>query len=178
MEQEKKKISIPEMTPDEIMKLYSHIKPIVWRDGKRVYLRQLCKKEAIDQVFTKIESEGEEEKEVNYSELAKLADIRMLHRWGYHMYFKPSVGEVIRQIPKEMINDVVAFQLLHGSTSNLFKETFNAGYHTSVVRLYKTKGKDDIAAEPPKPYPNKDTVKPIGMTDEEFTRFYEFFRKD
>ena len=60
---------------------------------------------------------------VDFTKLSVLEDRKMLHGWGYYGFFKPSVGEVIRQIPKDSLEKVVAFEIIDGaiamnSTSN------------------------------------------------------------
>ena len=174
-----RKIRIPVMEDNEITKWYETIKPIVnYKTDETlklnsVYLRELTEEELSNISYTWLTKENYADK-VDYSKLSVLADVKMLHRWSYYGYFKPSVGEIIRQIPKKMLEKVVAFEIIYSpddwSDFNLFKEEFDESYHVSVVRLYQAKDDSNIAAEKiMTEYPSKeDTVPPIGMSDEEF----------
>lgn len=174
-----RKIRIPVMEDDEITKWYETIKPIVnYKTDETlklnsVYLRPLTEEELSNISYTWLTKENYAD-EVDYSKLSVLADVKMLHSWSYYGYFKPSVGEIIRQIPKKMLEKVVAFEIIYSpddwSDFNLFKEEFDESYHVSVVRLYQAKDDSNIAAEKVMTeYPSKeDTVPTIGMLDEEF----------
>lgn len=51
----------------------------------------------------------------------------MLHGYGYYGLFKPSVGEIIRQIPKDLLEKVVAFEIIAGAigmAEEQFKKLF------------------------------------------------------
>lgn len=72
--------------------------------------------------------------------LKAVADIRTYHVYGYYGLFKPSVAEVIAQIPGDLLPSVVAFEIIqHPETaSDLNKETqaLNDGFHVAKTRLY------------------------------------------
>ena len=174
-----RKIKIPIMKNKEIAKWYENMKPIVNGKtsenlkSKSVYLRLLTKEELTDRSYTWLTKENYAD-EVEYGKLSLLADIKMIHKWSYYGFFNPSVGEIIRQIPKELLGKVVAFEIIYlpknSSDFNLFKKEFDAGFHVSVVRLYQAKDDSNIAAEGTVlKYPSEDdTVPPIGMSKEEF----------
>ena len=167
-----RKIDIPKMKSEDIVKWYSTIKPIVYHDGKPVYMRELTDKELTNVAYTWLNYENDYADTVDFSKLSVLADVKMLHGWGYYGLFKPSVGEVIRQIPSEMLENVVAFQIIYSphtsSDFGLFKPEFDAGFHVSVVRLYQAKDDTNEVAEPVGEYPNEDSSLPVGMTEKEF----------
>lgn len=75
------------------------------------------------------------------SNLENLTDITTYHHFNYCWLFKPSVAEVLAQIPEEYLAETVAFEIIESpETADDFKkhlEAFNAGYHTAVTRLYK-----------------------------------------
>lgn len=170
------KIIIPMMEKDEIAKWYKNIRPIVNYKSKnncnkkQVYLRKLKNNELTDLSYTWLQNEKDYAEQVEYEKLSALADVKMIHRFGLYGLFKPSVGEVICQIPKELLPKVVAFEIIYNpinnSDFNLFKKEFDAGFHVSVVRLYQVKCNEL--------YPrNEDIMQPIGMTKEEFEKFKE-----
>ncbi|MEK7628729.1 MAG: hypothetical protein AAB421_04930 [Patescibacteria group bacterium] len=73
--------------------------------------------------------------------LKPVCDITTYHGFAYHGFFKPSVAEVLAQIPKEHLDSVVAFEILDSpqtaSDLNAEHEALNAGYHVATTRLYK-----------------------------------------
>ena len=70
--------------------------------------------------------------------LVKLRDITTHHGYAYYGFFKPSVAEVLAQIPDDLIDKVVAFEIIAQpeTADDLHGEAFNAGYHTATTRLY------------------------------------------
>lgn len=111
---------------------------------------------------------------VDFTKLSVLEDRKMLHCWGYYGFFKPSVGEVIRQIPNEYLEKVVAFEIIDGAIAmnSTFKEELNAGFHVSIVRLYQPKDDTNEAAHPITRYPVSDSKTPVGITEEEFKELF------
>lgn len=79
--------------------------------------------------------------EVDFRKLTPIAQVEMLHTYGYYGLFKPTIAEVLSQIPKEYIDRTVAFKIIdRPMTSSDFskhKKTFDDGFHTSVVELYE-----------------------------------------
>ena len=72
--------------------------------------------------------------------LKPLCDITTYHAYGYYGCFKPSVAEVLAQIPKEYLDKVIAFEIIRGPETaddlNREKEALQAGYHVATTRLY------------------------------------------
>lgn len=71
--------------------------------------------------------------------LKELARIRTLHTYGHPMMFKPSVAEVLAQIPAELIADTAAFMIAGPSDAaalNDDSEALNAGFHVATTILY------------------------------------------
>lgn len=92
----KRKFEIPEMSTKEIARWYATIKPIVKGD---TYLRELSEKELTNTAYTWLHDARDYADKVDFTKLSILEDRKMLHGYGYPTFFKPSVGEVIRQIP-------------------------------------------------------------------------------
>ncbi len=155
------------MSNEEIARWYQTIKPIVKRD---TYLRELTAHELTGTAYTWLNEPTDYADRVDFSRLSVLEDRKMLHRWGYYGFFKPSVGEVIRQIPKEYLEKVVAFEIIDGAIAynSTFNAELNAGFHVSIVRLYQAKDDTNEAAQPIKEYPTSNSQTPAGMTEEEF----------
>lgn len=63
--------------------------------------------------------------------LRKLEDIVTYHSYAYYGFFKPSIAEVLAQIPEKYLSRVVAFET---STKHI---ELNGEYHTTVTTLYE-----------------------------------------
>lgn len=188
-----RKIEIPKMSEGTIEKWYSTIKPIVHEGNKFTFLRELSSQEISGSAYTWFNDPEDYAEDVDFSKLSFLADVKMLHGYGYYGLFKPSVGEVIRQIPEDMLEKAVAFEIIYSPVTaadfEQFRTEFDAGFHVSIVRLYKNKDDTSEAAEPigvfsnepvwrpATAYPTENSVLPIGMTEEEFGKFREFIGK-
>ena len=167
---------IPQMSIDDIAKLYANIKPIV-KDGKTpTYLRELTKHELTHTAYTWLNQPSDYAEPVDFSKLSVLADVKMLHAWAYYGFFKPDVSEVIKQIPKEYLEKVVAFEIIDGAIgmNTVFNKELNAGFHVSIVRLYQAKDDTNEEAQPINSniYPTEDCKVPIGMTEKEFQELF------
>ncbi len=72
--------------------------------------------------------------------LKHLCDIRTYHTYGYYGSFKPSIAEVLAQIPAEHLDIVVAFEIVDSPKDvndlNREREAMDAGYHVATTRLY------------------------------------------
>jgi len=128
-----KKVWIPKISDEELSRLSSRIKAVVNFPGKgKCYIEPVGLR---DTAFTWSPKPAEKAKG-----LKPLRDIRTYHTWGYYGLFKPSIAEVIAQIPKELLDQVVAFEIIkHPETADdLNKEpkALNAGYHVATTRLY------------------------------------------
>lgn len=175
-----RKFEIPKMSNGDIAKWYATIKPIVKNGGKPTYLRELTDSELENVAYTWLHKPEDYGDFADFTKLSVLADVKMLHGWEYYGFFKPSVGEVIRQIPEEYIQKVVAFEIIHGAIgmNTIFKAELNAGFHVSIVRLYQAKDSTNEVANPIDIYPTNDCKIPMGMTEEEFQVIKEMFGQE
>lgn len=139
------KVSIPEISDEELKKRYEHIKPVVTVNGKLFYLREFTFEElsglsylwnAHKDIITLV---GE-----NELTACEDMDFVCLHRYGYHGLFKPSISEVLSQIKECDIPIVKAFEIIQSpqTAEDFYKDSFTAiafdnGYHVSTVRLYR-----------------------------------------
>ena len=73
--------------------------------------------------------------------LEPIMEIHTYHGFGYHGCFKPSVAEVLACIPGNLVEQVVAFEIIGGPETatdlNKQMEYVNAGFHQALTRLYK-----------------------------------------
>lgn len=162
---------IPEMSNEDITHWYKSIKPIV---NHGVYLRKLSSEESTNVAYTWLTKSKDYADPVDYSKLLVLEDVKMLHEFGMIALFKPSVGEVIRQIPKEHLEKVVTFEIIYGAIgmTSTFKDESKQGFHVSIVRLYQSKDDSNDEAHPITEHPTEDSKIPVGITVEDFNELF------
>jgi len=135
------KVSIPKITDEELRKRYERIKPIVEIDGEKYFLRTFTEEELRTKSYIWNMYEDKREK-VNIDEYAALEehDFECIHRYGYYALFKPSIAEVLAQIPDDLARLVNLFEIIdEPKTEEDFsknKIVFDNGYHISKVRLF------------------------------------------
>lgn len=128
-----KKIWIPEVSEERIRELADRIKPVVQfaRKGK-------CYIQPVD--LFGVAYTWEPKPADKATGLKSLCDITTYHTYGYYGFFKPSVAEVLAQIPAEHLDKVVAFEIVRSPDTvddlNQEHEALNAGYHVAMTRLY------------------------------------------
>ena len=126
-----KKVWIPEVPKEQIVLLAKRIKP-VYDFGHKHYIKPV---DLFSVAYT-----WEPKKAKRVVGLKALCDIRTYHGFGYHGFFKPSIAEVLAQIPAEHLSKVVAFEIVDcpkdADDLNKEKEALNAGYHVASTRLY------------------------------------------
>ena len=127
------KVWIPEITDNTLAKLAERIKPVVDFGGR---IRNLQYIKPCD--LRKIAYPWDPTPAKEAKDLEKIVDIKTYHSYGAPVFFKPSIAEVIAQIPKEHLDEVTAFEILESIDPCSDNDALNAGYHIAVTRLYKT----------------------------------------
>lgn len=72
--------------------------------------------------------------------LVEITKIRTLHTYGYYGFFKPSVKEVLSQIPDEYLDETEYFWVQGPEdAADVWKytEEVNEGFHVAETTLYK-----------------------------------------
>lgn len=128
-EPETREPSIPEISDAKLEELYKRIKPVVGRKGKLYYIK--------DEDLRKVAFTWEPKLKNKAKKLERLCDITTYHTYGYHGFFKPSIAEVIAQIPENYLDETVAFETF----TDLTLENIVGNYHVTTTRLY-TKSKN------------------------------------
>jgi len=86
--------------------------------------------------------------------LELLRDITTYHTWAYYGFFKPTIGEVLAQIPEDCIDQVVAFQTLSDDVDIV------GDYHRAITRLYTgTPQYNQLSESSPTEQPSEPTKK-------------------
>ena len=126
-------LGIPKITDERLCELSSRIEAVV-RDDKGV-LRHI---EPCDLRYVAFTWDPKLTRKA--ANLVEVATIRTLHAYGYYGFFKPSIAEVIAQIPGELIERVAAFETIGPATADDLNEeraALNAGFHVGSTHLYE-----------------------------------------
>lgn len=137
-------VSIPEISNEELLARYSRIKPIVEVGGVKYFLREFTEKELTGRAYTWEAEEGKTEPvDMDDFIFTEERDFECIHAYGYHGFFKPSIAEVLAQIPEREVPVVDAFEIIEepktASDFSKNKIVFDNGFHMSKVRLYTRK---------------------------------------
>lgn len=135
------KVSIPEISKEELMARYKRIKPIVEIDGKKHFIRKYTEEELTNNSYIwNADTDKREHVDMNLYYPMTEWDFECIHGYGYPGFFKPSIAEVLAQIPEMNVPFVDAFEIIeYPKTAADFsknKIVFDNGFHISKVRLY------------------------------------------
>lgn len=73
--------------------------------------------------------------------LEQICVLNTLHTWNYYGIFKPSIAEVLAQIPNELTSVAVAFETIGPADAaelNTQHEALHAGFHVARTILYRS----------------------------------------
>ena len=134
------KLVIPEIDDERLKELYMILKPIVTIDEMKYLLREYTLKELREQSYI-WERDKDKRDEVDQYKLEPVEDFLCLHTWAYYGYFKPSIAEVLSQVPERTICEANVFEIIEQpeTRDDVFRypEVINNGFHLSKVRSYK-----------------------------------------
>ena len=137
-----KKISIPTITDEELMRRYLKIKPVAEVNGTKFWLRDYSLKELKDISYIWFTIPDKREPVGDRLSNHTHYDFECFHRCGYPGFFKPRIAEVLAQIPEEVFEhySIGAFEIIKRPTCvddlNRHKDATSQGFHVSTVRLY------------------------------------------
>lgn len=97
-------MNIPRISNERINQMLKTIQPLVHHDGKLH-----CCDKSTDTRKVAFTWDPVLDGEVRATEI--VARIRTLHTYGYHGLFKPSIAEILAQIPEELVAKVRGFSL-------------------------------------------------------------------
>lgn len=79
-------------------------------------------------------------KDIKAPEMQVIGQFRCLHTYGHPSLFKPSIAEVLWQIPEEMLDRAKAFELTtaprNSDDLNAASDALNQGFHVSTINVY------------------------------------------
>lgn len=117
--------TIPEMTAEELARRHDRTRPLIVHNG------ELWEAKVDD--ISRIAYTWNATPVVKRDGLVPFCCIRTDHECAYYGFFKPSAGEVLSQIPDELLDRTVAYQIDTGSV-----EIYSSGAgHRAVTTLYE-----------------------------------------
>ena len=126
------KAFVPEITEERLNILIKKIVPVVKEDNKLYFIEIPDLRKIAYTWDYKITEEC--------NNLKEISRIKTHHYCGYYGLFKPSIAEVLSQIPEDLINKVVAFEIISDVCSGTDDEIkiFNEGNgHLATAILYE-----------------------------------------
>ncbi len=93
---------IPEISDERLHELHVRIKPVVRKSGDLFYIEDV---DLRDIAFT-----WNPKTTTKSGGLKELARIQTYHTCGYYGFFKPSIAEVLAQIPQEHLDRCVVYE--------------------------------------------------------------------
>ena len=124
-------IAIPEISDEALRQRADKIKALVHQDGALHFIQEPNLRETAfmwDPILTD-----------KAPKMREVARITTYHTFGHPALFKPSIAEVLAQIPEDVVDKVSAFKVLGPDDVddlNNENEALNAGYHVAVTILY------------------------------------------
>lgn len=119
----------------KVSRLVGRIRPIVEVDGNKMYIEQPC---VYTQAFL-----WEPKLSAIAEDMEPIADVKTYHTFGFYGFFKPTIAEVLIQIPECHEKETIAFEIVKspGTADDLNEEieALNQGYHVATTRLYRRK---------------------------------------
>ena len=78
------------------------------------------------------------EREAVAPEMPILRDITTYHTFGYYGFFKPTIAEVLAQIPDDIIEQAKAFLIIAKPemATDLHRPETNLGFHVATTRIF------------------------------------------
>lgn len=138
--------TLPQISDDKLLELYSRIRPIRRDDdGDPCWVKEFSLERLRGSSYVgDSEDVGEKVADTGIV-LTPIGAFKCLHGYGYYGFFKPSIAEVLAQIPYGFIDDANAFEIVEAPerAEDFRCDAFNSSAfdhhcHVSVVQLYTT----------------------------------------
>lgn len=126
------KLEIPTISDELLEELYGRIKPLVRdQDGNLRFIKDVDPRRTAYSWLPEYTGTAES--------VYRLGSFATLHTFGAPVFFKPSVAEVLAQIPAGYLDVAKAFEVIGPiSTSglNMNTDAVNAGFHVAETYVY------------------------------------------
>ena len=134
------KLVIPKIDDKTLAGFYRLLKPIVTIDEVKYLLKEFSLEQLRD--ISYIWDRNEDKRDVvDSNKLEPVEDFLCLHTWGYYGLFKPSIAEILAQVPEKTICEANVFEIIEKpeTRADVFRypEVVDNGFHLSKVRSYK-----------------------------------------
>lgn len=134
------KMPIPTIDDKRLLDLYKRLKPIVTIEELKYLLREFSLEELRNTSYI-WNIVNDKRETVDASKLETIQEFPCLHTYGYYGFFKPSIAEVLSQVPEKTIEEANYFEIVSSPKTRedvfRYSEIVNNGYHLSKVRSYK-----------------------------------------
>lgn len=135
---------IPDISDDLLLEIYKHVRPVRKNMmGKLCWLKEYSLDELRHRSYIWDDADMTTPVEETSVKLRPIGTFKCLHTWGAPSFFKPSIAEVLAQIPIELLGSAFAFQIIGmPETVNDFyadeftTQAFKDGCHVSTVEIY------------------------------------------
>lgn len=125
------KYEVPKITDARIAELLKTISPLVRKNNELWYIARCDPRTTAFSWNPKFVEQA--------TGLVPMEQIKTLHTFGYYGFFKPSIAEVLAQIPVSLIPHVVAFEVIGPGDAddlNAQSDYVDAGVHQADTVLY------------------------------------------
>lgn len=127
-----KVFEIPPITDARLKELAKRIKPVVRTSKGELFYIKPCDLRGAAFTWGPVHTR-------KATALVKHATITTLHTFGFYGFFKPSVAEVLAQIPEKLLENTIAFEVIGPADADALNkhiDALNAGFHTASTYLY------------------------------------------
>ena len=134
------KLEIPKIDDKRLEQLYKYLKPIVKMNYIRFYLKEYILNELKNYPYL-INAWEDKREMVDPNKIEMVEDFLCLHKCGEYGLFRPTIAEVLSQMPVTSIREANTFEIIEEPElcSDVFRypELINNGLNLSRVRTYK-----------------------------------------
>lgn len=121
----KGEVNVPEINDTKLNSLCERILPVVRKNGALYYIEPVDPRKTSYIWSPTITTEA--------TGLKEFIKINTIHKCSYYGFFKPSVAEVLAQIPDDILDKICAFEI-DGSNVGIFQ---NGCGHSAITTLYE-----------------------------------------
>lgn len=127
--------AVPRLTETELAQFWPRIQPVIRKNGTAHYIKEVNPSNVAYTWSPELKEEA--------TGLKEIARKTVFVTWAYYGFFKPTIRECLAQMPKEISDQCVAFEIVKSpETAEDFHKTresslaFDAGFHTCEVVYY------------------------------------------
>ena len=131
---------IPEIDEKELRELYKKIKPITTINGRKYLLKHYLMNSLRNTSYYWVQ-DRDKTRRIKDEDIKTIEEFICLHKFSICTDFKPSIAEILSQVPKHLIDEIDYFEIVEVPKDiydvKRYPEAYENGYHLSRVRTYK-----------------------------------------